>query len=130
MEREGTTRKLAAILSAGMKEYSRLMSQDERGTIRTLKDCKEAMSKLIQEYKGRVVDAPGDNLLAEFGSVVDAVNWAVEIQRELAERNADLPPARQMEFRIGINLGDIVEEKIIAKNYRQFYQFRANLLNV
>jgi len=111
MEREGTTRKLAAILCADVKEYSRLMSQDERGTIRTLTAYKEAMTNLIQDYKGRVVDAPGDNLLAEFGSVVDAVNCAVEIQRDLAERNADLPAARQMEFRIGINLGDIVEEE-------------------
>jgi len=111
MEQESTTRKLAAILSADVKEYSRLMSQDERGTIRTLTAYKEAMSKLIEEYKGRVVDAPGDNLLAEFGSVVDAVNCSVEIQRDLAERNADLPPSRQMEFRIGINLGDVVEEE-------------------
>ena len=111
MTQEGTKRKLAAILSADVKEYSRLMSQDERGTIRTLTTYKEAMSTLIQEYKGRVVDAPGDNLLAEFGSVVDAVNCAVEIQRELAERNAELPPARQMEFRIGINLGDVVQEQ-------------------
>jgi TolB-like protein/Flp pilus assembly protein TadD len=87
------------------------MSQDERGTIRTLTAYKEAMSSLIQEYKGRVVDSPGDNLMAEFGSVVDAVNCAVEIQRELAERNAELRPARQMEFRIGINLGDVVEEE-------------------
>ena len=111
MTQEGTKRKLAAILSADVKEYSRLMSQDERGTIRTLTAYKEAMSRLIQEYKGRVVDSPGDNLLAEFGSVVDAVNCAVEIQRELAERNAELPPARQMEFRIGINLGDVVQEE-------------------
>ena len=111
MTQEGTKRKLTAILSADVKEYSRLMSQDERGTIRTLTAYKEAMSMLIQEYKGRVVDSPGDNLLAEFGSVVDAVNCAVEIQRELAERNAELPPARQMEFRIGINLGDVVEEE-------------------
>ena len=111
MTEESTKRKLTAILSADVKEYSRLMSQDERGTIRTLTTYREAMSKLIQEYKGRVVDSPGDNLLAEFGSVVDAVNCAVEIQRELAERNADLPPARQMEFRIGINLGDVVEEE-------------------
>ena len=111
MNAEGTKRKLSAILSADVKGYSRLMSQDERGTIRTLTAYKEAMSNLIQEYKGRVVDSPGDNLLAEFGSVVDAANCAVEIQRELAERNAELPPARQMEFRIGINLGDIVEEE-------------------
>jgi adenylate cyclase len=111
MTSEAVKRKLSAILSADVKEYSRLMSQDERGTIRTLNAYKEAMSVLIQEYKGRVVDSPGDNLLAEFGSVVDAVNCAVEVQRELAERNAALPPARQMEFRIGINLGDVVEEK-------------------
>jgi len=111
MEREGTTRKLSAIFSADVKEYSRLMSQDERGTIRTLTAYKEAMSRLIEEYKVRVVDAPGDNLLAEFGSVVDAANCAVEIQRELAERNADLPLVRHMEFRIGINLGDIIEEE-------------------
>jgi adenylate cyclase len=111
MNQEGTKRKLVAILSADVKEYSRLMSQDERGTIRTLTAYKEAMSSLIEEYKGRVVDAPGDNLLAEFGSVVDAVNCAVEIQRELAERNAELPYSRRMEFRIGINLGDIVVEE-------------------
>ena len=110
MTDETTTRKLTAILSADVKEYSRLMSQDERGTIRTLTAYREAMSTVIQEYKGRVVDSPGDNLLAEFGSVVDAVNCAVEIQRDLAERNAELPPARQMEFRIGINVGDVVQE--------------------
>jgi adenylate cyclase len=107
---EGTRRKLAVILSADVKEYSRLMSQDERGHHPHLTAYKEAMSSLIDEYKGRVVDAPGDNLLAEFGSVIDAVNCAVEIQRDLAERNAELSRARQMEFRIGINLGDIVEE--------------------
>jgi TolB-like protein/class 3 adenylate cyclase len=111
MSTEGSKRKLSGILSADVKEYSRLMSQDERGTIRTLTTYKETMSALIQEYKGRVVDSPGDNLLAEFSSVVDVVNCAVEIQRDLAERNADLPPARQMEFRIGINLGDVVEEE-------------------
>ena len=111
MTTEGFKRKLTAILSADVKGYSRLMSQDERGTILTLTAYKKAMTILIQEYKGRVVDSPGDNLLAEFGSVVDAVNCAVEIQRELAERNTELPPARQMEFRIGINLGDVVEEE-------------------
>jgi len=103
-------RKLSAILSADVKGYGRLMSQDEIGTIRTLMGYKEAMSKLVQEYRGRVVDAPGDNLLAEFSSVVDAVNCAVEIQRELAERNAELPENRRMEFRIGVNLGDVVLE--------------------
>ena len=111
MATEGTKRKLSAVFSTDVKEYSRLMSQDERGTIRTLTAFKETMSGLIEQYKGRVVDSPGDNLLAEFGSAVDAVNCAVEVQRDLAERNAELPPARRMEFRIGINVGDIVEEE-------------------
>ena len=110
MIQEGTKRKLVAILSADVKEYSRLMSQDELGTIRTITAYREAMSSLIQQYKGRVVDAPGDNLLAEFGSVVDAVNCAVEIQREFAERNAELPYGRRMEFRIGVNSGDVIQE--------------------
>jgi adenylate cyclase len=111
METEGFKRKLTAILSADVKGYSRLMGEDEDATIRTLTTYRDLMTTLIQKHRGRVVDSPGDNLLAEFGSVVDAVNCAVEIQRELAERNAKLPPARQMEFRIGINLGDVVEEE-------------------
>ncbi len=82
MTTKGVKRKLTAILSADVEGYSRLMSQDEVGTIRTLTAYREAMASLIQQYKGRVVDSPGDNLLAEFASVVDAVNCAVEIQRE------------------------------------------------
>jgi class 3 adenylate cyclase len=111
MESENIKRKLAAILSADVKEYSRLMRQDEVSTIHTLTVSKEVMSTLIQKYNGRVVDAPGDNLLAEFASVVDAVKCSVDIQQVLAERNAELPPERKMEFRIGINLGDVVEEE-------------------
>jgi adenylate cyclase len=103
-------RKLAAILSADVKGYSRLMSEDEVETIRTLNAHKEAMANLIQQHHGRVVDSPGDNVLAEFGSVVDVVECAVEIQKELKTRNAQLPENRQMEFRIGINLGDVIEE--------------------
>jgi adenylate cyclase len=102
-------RKLTAILSADAKGYSRLMGEDEEGTIRTLNTYKEAMSNLIQQQGGRVVDAPGDNVLAEFGSVVDAVRCAVEIQKELKARNKDLSESRRMEFRIGINLGDVIE---------------------
>jgi TolB-like protein len=86
------------------------MSEDEEATVRTITAHRAAMAKLIQQYRGRVVDSPGDNVLAEFGSVVDGVNCAVEVQRELAERNSELPPERQMEFRIGINLGDVIEE--------------------
>jgi len=86
------------------------MGEDEEATVRTITAYRTAMAKLIQQYRGRVVDSPGDNVLAEFGSVVDAVNCAVEVQRELAERNSELPPERKMEFRIGINLGDVIEE--------------------
>jgi len=103
-------RKLAAILSADVKGYSRLMGEDEEGTIRTLNTYKEVMSTLIQQQRGRVVDAPGDNVLAEFASVVDAVRCAVEIQKELEIRNTELPENRKMEFRIGVNLGDVIED--------------------
>jgi adenylate cyclase len=103
-------RKLTAILNADVKGYSRLMGEDEKGTVRTLNAYKEVMTNLIQQHRGRVVDAPGDNVLAEFGSVVDAVECAVEIQKELKTRNADLPENRRMEFRIGVNLGDVIED--------------------
>jgi len=103
-------RKLTAILSADVKGYSRLMGEDEKGTVRTLNTYKEIMTGLIRSHHGRVVDAPGDNILAEFASVVDAVECAVEIQKELRSRNAELPENRRMEFRIGVNLGDVIEE--------------------
>jgi adenylate cyclase len=103
-------RKLAAILSADVKGYSRLMGEDEVATVRTLTAYREVMRTCIHQYRGRVVDAPGDNLLAEFASVVDAVQCAVEMQRELTSRNADLPASRKMEFRVGINLGDVIVE--------------------
>jgi adenylate cyclase len=103
-------RKLTAILSADVKGYSRLMGEDEEATIRTLTAYREVMTTLIGRHRGRVVDSPGDNLLAEFASVVNAVQGAVEIQQELKLRNADLPHDRRMEFRIGINLGDVIVE--------------------
>ncbi len=110
MAEEGFKRKLAAILSADVEGYSRLMGEDEDATIRTLTTYRELMSTIIQKHRGRVVDSPGDNLLAEFGSVVEAVRCAVEIQEELRVRNAELPDNRRMKFRIGINLGDVVDE--------------------
>ncbi len=110
MNTQEVKRKLAAILSADVKGYSRLIGEDELGTIRTLNAYKEVMANFIQLHHGRVVDAPGDNVLAEFGSVVDAVQCAVEIQKELKTRNAQLAENRRMEFRIGVNLGDVVEE--------------------
>src|SRR5262245_64930311 len=106
----GIERKLTAILSADVKGYSRLMGEDDAATVRTLTAHRALMTSLIQHHKGRVVDSPGDNLLAEFASVVDAVQCAVEIQRDLQAKNADLPDQRKMEFRIGLNLGDVVVE--------------------
>jgi adenylate cyclase len=103
-------RKLSAILSADVKGYSRLMGEDELATVRTLEEYREMITEVIRNYSGRVVDSPGDNLLAEFSSVVDAVESAVEIQKELKFKNEELPEDRRMEFRIGINLGDVIEE--------------------
>jgi len=110
MPTQEVKRKLTAILSADVKGYSRLMGEDEKGTVRTLNAYKEVITGLIQHHRGRVVDAPGDNVLAEFASVVDAVECAVEIQKELKTRNAALPENRRMEFRIGVNLGDVIED--------------------
>jgi TolB-like protein/class 3 adenylate cyclase/Flp pilus assembly protein TadD len=107
---EDLTRRLSAILSADVEGYSRLMREDEEATVYTLTTYRTAITHLVNQYRGRVVDSPGDNILAEFTSVVDAVNCGVEIQRELAERNAELPDNRRMRFRIGINLGDVLEE--------------------
>jgi adenylate cyclase len=111
MTDEGYKRKLTAILSADVEGYSRLMGEDEDTTIRTLTTYRELMTTLIQKHRGRVVDSPGDNLLAEFGSVVDAVRCAVKIQEELRVRNTELPENKRMHFRIGINLGDVVQEE-------------------
>jgi adenylate cyclase len=110
MMQEGYRRKLTVILNADVEGYSRLMREDEEATIRTLTTYRGAMASLVQQYQGRVVDSPGDNLLAEFASVVDAVQCAVEIQCELAERNDEIFAQRKMEFRIGVNLGGVVEE--------------------
>lgn len=110
MEDKKTKRKLAAIFSADAKDYTRLMQDDESATVATITNYRDLMSALILQHHGRVVDSPGDNLLAEFSSVVDAVQGAVAIQRELKARNAKLPDRRKMEFRIGINLGDVIIE--------------------
>ena len=111
MATQGFKRKLAAILSADVVGYSRLMGEDEAATVRTLETYKGVISELIQQHRGRVVDAPGDNLLAEFASVVDAVQGAVAAQKEIQTRNLELPETRRMQFRIGINLGDVIEEE-------------------
>jgi len=111
MAEEGFKRKLTAILSADVKGYSRLMGEDEAETVKTLTTYRKIMGELIQQHRGRVVDSPGDNILAEFGSVVDAVQCAVAAQNEFKARNAELPENRRMEFRIGVNLGDVIEEE-------------------
>jgi adenylate cyclase len=103
-------RKLSAILSADVAGYSRLMGDDELATVRTLETYRETLAEIISNYSGRVVDSPGDNVLAEFTSVVDSVESAVEIQKIVKAKNAKLPENRRMEFRIGINLGDVIKE--------------------
>jgi adenylate cyclase len=110
MHAEDFKRKLTAIFSADVAGYSRLMGEDEDGTVRTLTQYRKVMASLIKKHRGRVVDSPGDNLLADFASVVDALRCAWDIQQEIKNRNAELPENRRMNFRIGVNLGDVIEE--------------------
>jgi adenylate cyclase len=108
---QGTSkRKLAAILSADVVGYSRLMQDDDAATVATLQEYRAAIARVIDRHSGRVVNAPGDNILAEFPSAVEAVQCAAETQKVLEGRNLELPAERRMEFRIGVNLGDIIEE--------------------
>jgi adenylate cyclase len=111
MTQEGFKRKLTAILSADVVGYSRLMGEDEDTTVQTLTTYRDVISSLIKDHKGRVVDSPGDNILAEFVSVVNSLRCAWDVQQEIKSRNADLPENRRMNFRIGINLGDVIEEE-------------------
>ncbi|HEX2114966.1 MAG TPA: adenylate/guanylate cyclase domain-containing protein [Alphaproteobacteria bacterium] len=109
MTQASVERRLAAILAADMVGYSRLMEGDEAGTLARLKTCRlELIDPAIAKTKGRIIKTTGDGMLVEFQSVVDAVACAVEIQRRMARRNADVAPDRRIEFRIGINLGDII----------------------
>ena len=109
--REPVGRHLAAIMAADIAGYGRLMSEDEEGTLAALRAWRHEIAEpRIRDYRGRIVKSTGDGFLAEFASVVDAVRCAVEMQRAMAERNADIPAERRIEFRIGINLGDIVAE--------------------
>jgi adenylate cyclase len=107
---EKITRKLKAILSADVKGYSLLMADDEVHTIQTLKAYRSLMSGFIQQHSGRVVDSPGDNLLAEFGSAVDAVECTVQIQNRLEKENAKFIEDKRLQFRIGVNIGDVVQD--------------------
>jgi len=105
------TRRLAAILAADVAGYSRLIGADEEGTLARLKVLRaEVIDPKIAEHRGRLVKTTGDGLLVEFGSVVDALRCAVEVQHEMTEHNAGVPPDSRIELRIGINMGDIVVE--------------------
>ncbi|UCD79825.1 MAG: adenylate/guanylate cyclase domain-containing protein [Desulfobacterales bacterium] len=110
MAPESFKRKLSAIFSADVAGYSRLMAEDEAHTVKTIAAYREILATLITQHRGRVVDSPGDNVLAEFSSVVDAVQCAVAVQKEIQIRNSESPETRKMEFRIGINLGDVIDE--------------------
>jgi len=102
-------RRLAAILAADVVGYSRLMGKDEEGTLAALKACRrELIDPTIAEHRGRIVKTTGDGALVEFASAVDATRCAIEIQRAMAERNAAIPEDRRVEFRIGINVGDVI----------------------
>ena len=111
MQEKTFKRKLIAILSADAVGYSRLMNDDEEATVRTIQSYRTLFSTIIMQYNGRLIDSPGDNLLAGFASVVDGMRCALDVQRELANRNAALSENRRMRFRIGLNLGDVIEEK-------------------
>src|SRR5215467_7881818 len=107
-----TTRRLAAILAADVAGYSRLMGADAEGTHEGVQaHLRELVNLKIEEHRGRIVKNTGDGFLAEFPSVVDGVRYAVEVQRGMAERNEATPPEKQIEFRIGINLGDVIAEE-------------------
>lgn len=110
MDQKGSKRRLSAILMADVVGYSRLMGRDEQATVHTLTAYREIFRKKSADHDGRVVNAPGDSILAEFNSVVNCVACAVKVQQEVAEKNAELPDDRRMAFRIGINLGDVLVE--------------------
>src|ERR1700737_4579521 len=106
-----SVRRLAAILAADVAGYSRLMGADEEGTHERLKaHLRELVDPKIEEHRGRIVKNTGDGFLAEFASIVDAVRCAVEVQRGMAARNDGPPPEKRIEFRIGVNLGDVIAE--------------------
>ena len=111
MSKETYKRKLAAIFSTDVKDYSRLMGEDELATVATIKKYRQVITEHINRFQGRVIDSPGDNILAEFDSVVNAVECALAVQEEIKSQNKEVPEKRRMEFRIGVNLGDVIQDK-------------------
>ena len=110
MDQPEGERKLAAILCADVVGYSRLMQEDDQGTLRSLTERRAIFAAQVEASSGRIVNAPGDSVLAEFASVVNAVQCAVDIQRAIVEANAGLPENRRMQYRIGVNLGDVLSD--------------------
>ncbi len=111
MSPKGVKRKLAAVVHADVKGYSALMGVDEEGTVRMLAAYRDVLRRLVELHGGRLVDTAGDGFLCEFASAVNAVEFAVEFQQEIDVRNSRLPEHRRMEFRLGINVGDVIEEE-------------------
>ena len=105
---EGHSRRLAAILAADIAGYSALMGADEARTVTDLKGHQAVILPMVGKFGGRIIDTAGDGILAEFASIVNAVECAVAIQKKMTERNADVEPQRRMQFRMGINLGDVI----------------------
>src|SRR6266481_9997292 len=110
-DRSSTNRRLAAILAADIAGYSRLMGEDEAATVRDLKAHQAVVLPLVSRYGGRIIDTAGDGILAEFPSVISATECAVEIQTVMAARNEGVPESRRMQFRMGINLGDVIHDE-------------------
>jgi adenylate cyclase len=111
MASDQVKRKLAAILAADIAGYSKLMGADEAGTLARLKEYRrELIDPKNKQYRGRVVKTTGDGILIEFPSVVDAISCSIEVQQGMCERNANIPPEKRIEFRVGINLGDVIVE--------------------
>ena len=110
MTTDKTKRKLIAVVHADVKGYSRMMGEDDEYTVRTLASNRQEMYRLVELHGGQVRDTAGDGFLVEFSSVVDAVKFSVEFQREMKKRNADIPEAKKMEFRIGVNIGDVIQD--------------------
>jgi adenylate cyclase len=112
MAEERVDRRLAAIFAADVAGYSRLMGRDEEGTHAALKSVRHSLfDPKIEQHHGRIVKSTGDGALVEFASAVDAVRCAIEIQRGMVSRNKDIPNDRRIEFRIGINIGDIIPDE-------------------
>ena len=110
MSEQGHIRKLTAILAADVASYSRLMAQDDAATLAALNESRDIFRARITAHQGRVIDMAGDSVLAEFASASEAVECAVEVQRELVKRNAPIAETRRMQFRIGVNVGDILQQ--------------------